>query len=303
MGFRRVVLMVLLVYAGLVGLLYFGQERLLFLPEMGGRELISSPADRGLHYETVWLETEDGERLHAWWVPHPQPLAVLHFSHGNAGNLSHRLDSVEMFHDLGLSVLLYDYRGYGRSSGRPDEAGIEIDALTAWSWLIDQAGVAPAQVVLFGRSLGGAVAARLAAELAPAAQPGALILESTFTSVPDLAAELYWWLPARRLARIQLDARAALAVADQPTLIVHSRDDEIVPFAHAGRLLEAAPGRAKLLVIEGSHNTGFLRSRQAYRAGLADFLAAVFSSDHHSRVDKMERFPNKLIEFRRDHHD
>ncbi len=271
---KRVLLILLFAYICIAGLLYLGQERLLFLPEMGGRELVASPSDRGLSYDTVWLETEDGERLHAWWIPHPQARGVIHFSHGNAGNISHRLDSVQIFHDLGLSVLIYDYRGYGRSSGRPGEAGIREDARAAWRWLTKEADVAPEQIVLFGRSMGGAVAALLAAEV----ESAGLIMESTFTSVPDLAAELYWWLPARWLARIQLDARAALRDLDRPALIIHSRSDEIVPFVHARRLREAAGDQARLIEIEGTHNTGFLQSRDAYKNGLDDFLTDLFSS-------------------------
>jgi len=264
----RFLLLLIFVYVGLTAVLFVFQPRLVFLPHIGGRELAATPAEIGLDYREVWLDTEDGERLHAWWVPHPDPLAVLHFSHGNAGNISHRLDSLRIFHALGLSVLMYDYRGYGQSSGRPTEPGLYLDAEAAWNWLLDDAGVEPERIVLFGRSLGGAVAAELAARKTP----GALILESTFTSVPDIAAEIYWWLPVRLLARLQFDAREAVARSDQPTLIVHSPDDEIVPFSHGQALLDSAPQPRALLELRGSHNTGFLLSEQSYREGLASFL-------------------------------
>lgn len=264
----RFLLLLIFVYVGLTAVLFVFQPRLVFLPHIGGRELAATPAEIGLDYREVWLDTEDGERLHAWWVPHPDPLAVLHFSHGNAGNISHRLDSLRIFHSLGLSVLMYDYRGYGQSSGRPTEPGLYLDAEAAWNWLLDDAGVEPERIVLFGRSLGGAVAAELAARKTP----GALILESTFTSVPDIAAEIYWWLPVRLLARLQFDAREAVARSDQPTLIVHSPDDEIVPFSHGQALLDSAPQPRALLELRGSHNTGFLLSEQSYREGLASFL-------------------------------
>jgi len=265
----RFLLLLILVYGALVAVVYVFQPRLVFLPHIGGRELAATPAEVGLDYREVWLETEDDERLHAWWVPHPEPVAVLHFSHGNAGNISHRLDSLRIFHSLGLSVLMYDYRGYGQSSGSANESGLYLDAEAAWRWLIDEVGVAPDRIVLFGRSLGGAVAAELAARKNPAA----LILESTFTSMPDIAAEIYWWLPVRQLARLQFDARSALAGSHQPTLIVHSPEDEIVPFSHGLALLEAAPEPRELLELRGSHNTGFLLSEQRYREGLATFLA------------------------------
>lgn len=268
----RILLLLLAVYASLVLVLYLFQTRLVFLPHIGGRELVASPAGVGLDYQELWLHTRDGERLHAWWVPHPEARAVLHFSHGNAGNISHRLDNLRLFHDLGLSVLIYDYRGYGLSSGRPSEAGLHLDAEAGWLWLVEEQGVAPERIVLFGRSLGGAVAAELAARR----QPGALMIESTFTSLPDIAAEIYWWLPVRWLTRLQLDARAALARSQQPTLVVHSRDDEIVPFSHGQALFDSAPQPRSFLELRGSHNTGFVVSEQAYRTGLADFIGAHF---------------------------
>lgn len=268
----RIVLSLLAVYVVLAGVLYLFQDRLVFLPHVGGRELVASPADLGLHYQDIWLHTEDGERLHAWWVPHPHARAVLHFSHGNAGNISHRLDSLRIFHALGLSVLMYDYRGYGQSSGRPGEDGLYLDAEAAWRWLLDEQGLAPEQIVLFGRSLGGAVAAELAARHNPAA----LIVESSFSSVPELAREIYWWLPVRQLTRLRFDTRASLARSRQPTLIIHSADDEIVPFTHAQALLDSAPPASRLLQLRGSHNLGFLDSGQVYAEGLADFLAEHF---------------------------
>lgn len=270
----RLLLLVLAVYVSLVLILFLFQDRLVFLPNMGGRELVASPADIGLDFQEVWLDTQDGERLHAWWVPHPQARAVLHFSHGNAGNISHRLDSLRLFHQLGLSVLMYSYRGYGLSSGRASEAGLMLDAEAAWRWLVEEVETAPEQIVLFGRSLGGAVAAELAARQ----RVGALIVESSFTSVPAIAAEIYWWLPVRLLARLRFDAHAALARSSQPTLIVHSRDDEIVPFSHGQALFDAAPEPRAFLELRGSHNTGFLVSAQVYRAGLADFLDTHFGS-------------------------
>lgn len=149
------------------------------------------------------------------------------FLHGNAGNISHRLDSLRIFHGLGLDVLILDYRGYGRSEGRPSEEGTYRDARAASRYLVEARGVAPERIVVFGRSIGAAIAAALAVEQRPAA----LILESGFTSVPDLAADLYPWLPARRLARLHYDTRARLPHVTVPVLIVHSRDDEIISFS------------------------------------------------------------------------
>jgi len=194
---------VALVYLLVVALAWAFQERLLYLPHMG-REHVGTPADRGLAWSPVTLETDDGLALDAWWLPHERPRASLLFLHGNAGNISHRLDSLLQFHRLGFSVLILDYRGYGRSEGRPSEAGLALDAQAGWRWLREEADQAPEQIVLFGRSLGAAVAAELAEALEASGGgqgPAAVILESPFRSVPALAQRVYPFLPARWLAR------------------------------------------------------------------------------------------------------
>lgn len=249
-------------------LLFLMQERLVFLPNIGGRTLVATPEALGLDYEDVTFEAADGVRLHAWFVPAEDARGTVIVFHGNAGNISHRLDTLRIFHGLGLNTLLFNYRGYGQSEGRPSEAGLGLDAAAAWEEITGRRGIPAEEVILFGRSLGGTLAAQQAA----ATPPAALVLESTFTSVPDLAAELYRIFPVRLLARLKFDARAALAEVQAPVLVVHSRQDEIVPFSHAEALLEAAGSRAELLEIRGDHNTGFLQSGQAYRDGLAGFI-------------------------------
>jgi fermentation-respiration switch protein FrsA (DUF1100 family) len=261
---------VLAAYFALVAFVYLTQSQRLYFPL---RELDTTPAAYGMDYHDVSLATADGVRLHGWYVPAPAPRGVLLFFHGNAGNISHRLDSIRIFRELGLSVFIIDYRGYGRSEGRPDEAGLYRDAQAAWRYLREEEGVAAGRIVVFGRSLGAAVAAWLAAREAPAA----LIVESAFTSAPDLAAELFPWLPVRHLLRFEYDTRRALAQLRAPLLVAHSRDDEIVPFAHAQRLLEAAGEPKALLEMRGGHNDGFLRSQPEYAAGLGRFLDQVLA--------------------------
>ena len=253
------------VYALLVAFVYLTQDRMVYFPTS---TLVSTPDDHGLPYEDVALVADDGVRLHAWFVPAPDARATLLFFHGNGGNLSYRMDSLRIFHDLGLSVLILSYRGYGRSEGRPDEAGIRRDATAAWRYLHEDRGIPAQEIVVFGRSLGAAVGAELAAR----ERPGAVILESVFTSAADLAADLYPWLPVRWLIRYEYDVRGALRDIAAPVLIAHSREDEIVPFRHA-RELEAATGEpVSLLELRGGHNDGFLRTGAAYRQGLRDFL-------------------------------
>lgn len=267
----RFLLWLLAAYCAIVLVLVVFQSRLIFLPDAGGRDLVATPGDVRLSYRDLSIKTSDGEALHAWWIPHPKPRATLLFSHGNAGNISYRLDSLRRFHDLGLSVLIYDYRGYGQSTGRPDEAGIYLDGEAALRWLADEGRVRSENIVLFGRSMGGAVASRLAVNN----EVAGLIVESSFTSVPDLAQELYWWIPARWLVHIRLPTQQFLSESNQPTLVVHSQNDEIVPFRHGWTLYQTAPQPKRFLQLRGSHNGGFLDSGDVYVAGLDSFLAEV----------------------------
>jgi fermentation-respiration switch protein FrsA (DUF1100 family) len=165
-------------------------------------------------------------------------------------------------------VLIFDYRGYGKSEGRPSETGTYRDADAAWRYLLDVRGIPAGGVVIFGRSLGAAVAA----DLASRTRPAAVILESAFTSVPDMAAGIYPWLPVRLLSRYRYDNLGKVARIDRPLLLVHSRQDEIIPFAHGARLFEQAHGPKQFLEIQGGHNDAFLTSRRAYTHGLKSFL-------------------------------
>ncbi len=265
----RIVVLAALLYLGIAGAVFIFQSRLVFLPEVGGREWSGTPESLGLAFRSIDIQTDDGETLSAWWLPHEDSVATVLFHHGNAGNISHRLDSLDLFHRLDANVLIFDYRGYGRSTGRPSEQGLYRDARAAYDWVIGKAQIPSENLVLFGRSLGGAVAARLAGEV----EACALIIESAFSSIEAIASEYYWWLPVGQLARLHFPTDEFLADTDLPTLIVHSREDEIVPFSHAERLLEVSGNRAKLLEIQGSHNHGFLTSGSAYREGLAEFMA------------------------------
>ena len=256
-----------LAYGGLAALLFVFQDKLAYYPQIG-REIHSTPRDHRLDYEQLTLTTADGERLDAWFIPAPQTHGTALILHGNAGNMSHRMDTIAMFHRLGYSVLIFDYRGYGRSTGQPSEEGLYRDAQTAWDHLTRQRGIAPQRIVLFGESLGGAVAAWLAAR----EQPGALVLSSVFTSAPDLAADLYPWLPTKGLVRMLYDTRAALAQTSSPVLVAHSQDDEIIPFRHGQRLFEAAPDPKVFLQLAGGHNDGFIFMRPAWVEVLSDFL-------------------------------
>ncbi|MEN8107913.1 MAG: alpha/beta hydrolase [Pseudomonadota bacterium] len=255
-------------YVVLAIALFFYQPNLLYLPDMPTRQIQATPEVIGLDYDPLTLTTSDNEQLDAWFIPAEPSRGIILFCHGNAGNNSHRLDSIRLFHELGLSVLIFDYRGYGQSTGKPTEKGTYRDIDAAWQYLVDRRGIPPEHIILFGRSLGAPVAADLATR-----QPVAgVILESAFTSVPDIAATLYPWLPVRWLSRYQYDTRKKLADIHSPVLIVHSRNDDIIPFTNGERLFDAANEPKQFLKLHGGHNDGFMVSGKDYIKGLDGFL-------------------------------
>ncbi len=261
-----------LIYVALGVALYLFQGSMVFLANLPGRALEATPADIGLDYENVHFDTADGERLHGWYIRAPDARGVLLFFHGNAGNISHRLESILIFNRLRLDVLIVDYRGYGQSTGRPSERGTYRDAQAAWDYLVRDRRVAPGNIVVFGRSLGGAVGAWLAAQLPAEEQPAAVIIESSFTSGADMARRLYPVYPARLLTRLKYPVIEFVGRLQCPVLVVHSRDDEIIPFT-MGRAIYDAVGQPKdFIELRGDHNAGFWISREHYAAGLDAFL-------------------------------
>ncbi|MDH3712462.1 MAG: alpha/beta hydrolase [Gammaproteobacteria bacterium] len=257
-----------LIYLVLLAAVYFNQHRLLYLPNVPARTLVTTPARYGLAYENVRFETEDGVSLHGWFLPVQGATTTVLFFHGNAGNISHRLDSLAIFARLGLQVLIFDYRGYGESSGKPSETGTYRDATGAWHYLTVTRGIASQDIVLFGRSLGGAVAIELASRV----DAGALMVESSFTSVPEMAATLYPFLPVRWLARLHYPSLQRIGDVQCPVLVLHSENDEIIPFKHGQSLYRAAPQPKAFYVMGGGHNDGFFVSGDAYVQALDDFL-------------------------------
>lgn len=261
---------VLAVYVGLALLLYIFQPRMIFFPY---RDHLYRPEDVGLEYESVRLTASDGIRLDAWYIPAPDAEFTVLFCHGNAGNISHRLDSLMFFRDLGLNCLIFDYRGYGRSQGSPSEQGLYSDARAGWDWLTQDRQVPPDRIILFGRSLGGTVAANLAAELAgQKIQPAGLALESSFTSVIDMGKHYYPWLPIKWVARFKFNAISAVQNVQSPILVIHSPDDEIVPYRLGQKLYENAPQPKKFAAISGTHNEGFMQDFQTYKTAWLDWL-------------------------------
>ena len=258
---------VAIAYGAVLVLVFVFQSHLVFFPGMG-REVMLSPQSYGLRYETVELRTADGETLQAWWVPADNARGVVLFFHGNAGNISHRLDYLLMFNRLRYTTLILDYRGYGKSTGSPSEEGTYRDAEAAWEYLRHARLAQPRDVVIAGESLGGAVATWLAAKI----HPRAVLLFSTFTSVNDLGAQVYWFLPVRLLSRIGYDNLENLKRVQAPVFIAHSRDDDVVPYSHGRKLFEAAGEPRTFLEMRGGHNDGFIFVRQEWVAQLGAFL-------------------------------
>ena len=256
-------------YIGLGALLYFMQPKLVYYPL---RDIPTTPRELQIAYEEVFFLTADGVGLTGWYVPakNSGDLTVL-FCHGNGGNIGYYLDTINILHEMGVNSFIFDYRGYGLSEGTPSEEGTYADAYAAYQWLIRQKQCEPNTIVVFGRSLGGSIAAQLASRTAVRG----LWLESAFTSYADMAAYHYPYFPVRRLCRYTYDTLAYLRNVRCPVIVIHSPDDEIVPFEMGRRLYEAAGEPKQFVQITGSHNEGFVESGSQYTAPISNWLKSL----------------------------
>lgn len=236
-------------YLGVIIVLLALESRFVYHPVTAQQDWQPPPAS--IRAADVELQTADGTMIHAWWCPtenwQPAQGAVL-FSHGNAGNLSHRAESVRRWQEfMGLAVLIFDYPGYGKSGGKPSETGCHASARAAYDWLVNDRKIPPERVVLLGGSLGGAMAVELATQF----PHRALVLVSTFTSVPDMAQKTLPWLPARWLVRHRFDNLAKIGQCRAPVFIAHGTADQLVPFSQGERLYTSAPEPKCFLPMEG----------------------------------------------------
>lgn len=249
--------------------LYVFQTKYVYFPF---REIVLTPRDAGLAFEEVRLTTSDDIIIHGWFVPHDQPRATLLFLHGNGGNISHRIEKLIMYHRLGLAVLIIDYRGYGRSQGSPGETGTYRDAEAAWRYLTETRKLPADRIILYGESLGAAIATKLATQH----RAGALVLDSAFTSIMDMGRHYYPWLPVRWLTRIKYPTLDLIRNNHAPVLVVHSPEDDIVPYVQGKKLFAAANEPKFFLEIAGDHNNGFMESNHRYLDGIDQFLSVQF---------------------------
>lgn len=260
----NLVIMIAVAYAAMAMVIFLAQSRLIYYPE-SGRSVVGTPSDLGLAYESVEVPTSDSETLHGWFVPAPAATGTILFFHGNAGNISHRMEYLLMFYHLGYNTFIFDYRGYGQSSGSPSESGTYLDAQAAWRYLTEKKGIPPATIVLFGESLGGAIAALL-------------VLASVFTSIPDMAAKMYPFLPVRLLSRFEYNTIGYLQAITCPVFVAHSPQDELVPFAHGRALYQAVRGSKHFLELQGGHNNGFIFMREEWVEALRKFIGMNLSA-------------------------
>ncbi len=246
------------------------------------RDAESTPDDVGRPAEEIWLNTSDGLRLHAWFFAaekaSPRARFVMLFCHGNGGNLTSRPGYYRAILETGVSLLTFDYRGYGRSGGQPSEAGTYTDAATAYQWLRTR-GFAPEHILVWGESLGGGIASQLAAT----ERVGGLVLQSTFTSIPDIGAELFPWLPVKLISRIKYDTLSRLPEIPCPVVVMHSRADTTIGFHHGERNFAVARETKAFVEIGGDHNDALLANRAAYVAG-AEHVVQLAITDEGKRA-------------------
>ncbi|MDF1544894.1 MAG: alpha/beta hydrolase [bacterium] len=234
----------------LAGYVYFGQSRLVFFP---GKELVIQPDEVGLSYEDVYLASANGKKIHGWYFPPDDSsleFPVVLFCHGNAGNISHRLETAQLIHSLGAGLLMFDYQGYGRSEGEPSESGIYADSRSCYDWLIKEKSITADRVVPFGRSLGGAPAVQLAESV----DCRGLVVESSFTSAKGMGRVMFPFLPVSLLIKYGLNSLARIENVNCKLLITHSRTDEIIPYEMGQQLFEAAREPKRFVELSGGHN-------------------------------------------------
>jgi fermentation-respiration switch protein FrsA (DUF1100 family) len=266
---RRRLLTLLAAAAGVYAWLIWFERRNVFQP---ASTLDASGEEIGFPKEDVWLTTSDRVRLHAWYYPGRAGTNGLAFllCHGNGGNIGHRLDQYYALLRLGVAVLAFDYRGYGHSAGSAGESGVYRDAEAAHDWLVAR-GYPAGGIIAHGESLGGGVAT----ELALRRTVGGLVLQSSFTSVPDLGSEIFPWLPVRTVGRIKFATHEKLPRVQVPVLVLHSRTDTIVPFHHGERNFAAAREPKFLRELQGDHNDGLAVDREAFSQAMGEFIGVV----------------------------
>lgn len=260
----KAVFLLILVCLLFLGCIRYLESISLFYP---ARPILATPKEIGLSFEEIFLTTTDHIRLNGWLVKALKAQGTILFFHGNAGNIGNRLEKIALFYTLNYHVFIIDYRGYGKSEGRPSEVGIYRDAVAAFDYLASRQDIDPKRIVAYGESLGGSVAV----DLVTRRPLTGLILDSTFPSAVDMAQVVYPFIPSF-LLKTKLDSFKKIRTLKIPKLFIHSAEDEIVPFALGKKLFEAAPEPKAFLTTFGTHNEGFRDSYDIYLEGIRKFL-------------------------------
>ncbi|MFQ5949317.1 MAG: alpha/beta hydrolase [Nitrospiria bacterium] len=243
------------------------EKGFIFFPD---KKILQTPADAGLAFEDVYLSTADGIKINGWFVPHSNGRKTLLWFHGNAGNLSHRVDQLRLLHrELGINIFMIDYREYGRSEGTVSEEGTAQDALASYDYLLTRSDIDPAGIIVFGQSLGAAVAVELAANRGL----HGLILEAPFTSIREMAGVVFPWLPIGRFLSTKYDSLSKISRVGTPLLLMHGDRDEIIPYSHGQRLFESAREPKQFYTIPGAgHNDTYLVGGRPYFKAMRQYI-------------------------------
>jgi pimeloyl-ACP methyl ester carboxylesterase len=266
--FMSILISIIAGYVLLLGVMYVFQQKLIFLPSS---ELFVTPEEAGLHAEDTWIETDDGERLHSWFFPNEESEYVVVLSHGNAGNISNRIDIGKFLQETGFAVLIYDYRGYGQSSGKPSEEGLYNDIEAVVNYLKTEKEYSEQLMIMYGRSMGGAVASYSAAKF----NAGGLVLDSAFKNLRAMVSDLYPFVPAF-LASYEFPTEQYIQhLSGIPVMIMHSPNDSIVDFSHGEFLFEIAKEPKTFVKLRGGHNDNFHASVDIHSKHWQEFLQMV----------------------------
>jgi hypothetical protein len=260
----KLILSIIVILIMLFFFIRFIEKKSLYFPF---REIEVTPQAAGLDYEQVFLTAIDGIEISGWFIPSHSPKATFLFSHGNGGNISHRLEKIKIFNDLNVNTFIFDYRGYGISKGSPSEEGLYLDADAAYEYLVKERKIPAHKIIGYGESLGGAVII----DLARKHELGGIILEGSFTSIRDMARKYLPFIPSF-VYKSSFNSLEKISDIKSPKLHFHSKSDEIVPYHLGKKLFDSAPGPKEFVELQGGHNDAFLVSEGVYRSKMNEFL-------------------------------
>lgn len=272
LAIKSFIIIAVLTYAFLLLFVKYTEKTSLFLPSP---EITATPADVGLDYQDLYITTKDGVKLNAWFIETKEDAPTILYFHGNAGNLSLRVDIIKVFADMGCNVFIPDYRGYGKSQGSPSEKGLYTDAMSCYKFLVEEKNIPPSRIVIYGKSLGSGVASNLAYHV----EAGALVIDSGMPSGVEMAKNMFPYAPRfllKHLLSVEFDSVSKIKNLKTPKLIIHSRDDEITPFRFGRQIFEEASEPKEFYETMGYHNDAFFQTK-GYMETLRNFMEKYLS--------------------------